>query len=291
MSVLIYDGQGAVPHSVLGLAACAESYLRLTGATDAAFLRRVSGEDLDREETFAGARFFLMPGGPSTLFRGALHPGNRASHLRRFVEAGGIYFGVCGGAYLACGAVAFDEGGLYERRVRDAILNFFPKTCRGPIFPDFSATGPVGVHAVPMRLCGAPPPATVVSYYHGGGYFDGTESCGDAVQVLAGYDLEKNDGRAAIVRCRVGNGLAILCGPHLEYAPSVAEEQLAQCRAERSSYDWSVVGNCGGGEPSPVELELEKIVAAGTAGQELLVHMLCDPAGPIFDGGSATQNF
>lgn len=55
-------------------------------------------------------------------------------------------------------------------------------------------------------------------YFNGGCCFRGTGS-EDNVTILSHY-LDLPDSPAAILRCKVGEGMAILCGPHLEYEAS-----------------------------------------------------------------------
>ena len=55
-----------------------------------------------------------MPGGRSRAFEGALHP-EGARVLGEFVRArGGLYVGVCAGAYFGASSYAFDRGGPLE---------------------------------------------------------------------------------------------------------------------------------------------------------------------------------
>lgn len=62
-------------------------------------------------------------------------------------------------------------------------------------------------------------PTSVYSYYNGGGVFVDARSA-DNVQVLASYpndiEVDGGKGRAAVIYCSVGEGAAILTGPHPE---------------------------------------------------------------------------
>ena len=62
----------------------------------------------------------------------------------------------------------------------------------------------------------------ITSYYNGGGVFVDAASVKDRkVEVLATYDeeidVDGGDGKAAVVLCTVGDGKALLTGPHPEY--------------------------------------------------------------------------
>jgi biotin--protein ligase len=64
-------------------------------------------------------------------------------------------------------------------------------------------------------------PETFASYYNGGGVFvDAAAVSGRKVEVLASYDqdldVDGGTGKAALVLCHVGDGKALLSGPHPE---------------------------------------------------------------------------
>ena len=59
-------------------------------------------------------------------------------------------------------------------------------------------------------------------YFNGGGVFVDAEKLeGKGVEVMARYaeplDIEEEAGKVAVVYCQVGEGAAILTGPHPEY--------------------------------------------------------------------------
>jgi biotin--protein ligase len=64
-------------------------------------------------------------------------------------------------------------------------------------------------------------PAETTSYFNGGGVFVDAKSFGASkVEVLATFedelDVDGGDGKAAVVLCTMGNGKALLTGPHPE---------------------------------------------------------------------------
>ena len=98
-------------------------------------------------------------------------------------------------------------------------LAFFPGICRGSAFPGFVYHSQAGARAVELNH-------SFKCYYNGGGVFLDAELY-DRVQVLASYtttnELHVDPGRgaaAAVVYCKVGDGAAILTGPHPELVPS-----------------------------------------------------------------------
>ncbi|UUZ62721.1 BPL-N domain-containing protein [Polaromonas sp. P1-6] len=58
---------------------------------------------------FDDAVLFVMPGGADLPFCQALN-GAPNERIRRFVEEGGAYLGICAGAYYACREIAFHAG-------------------------------------------------------------------------------------------------------------------------------------------------------------------------------------
>jgi biotin--protein ligase len=107
-------------------------------------------------------------------------------------------------------------------------LAFYPGTCRGGAFPGFVYHSENGARAaglnVSKEVLGADAaPTHFRSYYNGGGVFvDAPNYKDQGVEVLASYseklNVDPGEGAAAVVYCKVGDGAAILTGPHPEYA-------------------------------------------------------------------------
>jgi biotin--protein ligase len=108
-------------------------------------------------------------------------------------------------------------------------LAFFPGICRGCAFKGFKYHSEGGARAVGLRVdqeCFASGalPTSFKSYYNGGGVFvDASKLKSQGVEVLANYvdpmDVDGGIGglgAAAIVYCKVGEGGAVLTGPHPE---------------------------------------------------------------------------
>jgi biotin--protein ligase len=107
-------------------------------------------------------------------------------------------------------------------------LGFFPGAKRGLAFKGFEYQTEKGARAAKLRVnrktLGDVTDLNdeVLSYYNGGGVFiDAPKYLGDGVEVLASYtedlDCESDAEQAAVVYCKVGNGAALLTGPHPEY--------------------------------------------------------------------------
>lgn len=151
----------------------------------------------------------VIPGGADLPYTQVLN-GVGTARIRKFVESGGAYLGICAGAYFAGARVEF---GLYDPStaiVGDRELAFFPGTIHGPTLAPYS----------PYDLSGAR--AAIIDtesdsfhvFYLGGGEFVDADNFGN-IAVLARY----HERSAAIIECLVGQGKAILTGVHLETDP------------------------------------------------------------------------
>lgn len=106
-------------------------------------------------------------------------------------------------------------------------LEFFPGTCRGSAFPGFQYNSEAGTHAAKLKVVktaftGAGVlPESFHCYFNGGSVFvDAAAQHAQGVEILASYTGELNvqsGGKAAIVCCTVGDGKALLSGPHPEF--------------------------------------------------------------------------
>lgn len=105
-------------------------------------------------------------------------------------------------------------------------LAFFPGICRGGAFPGFVYSSEAGARAAELKpgkdaLNVGTVPTVFRSYYNGGGVFvDASRYADKGVEVLANYTEELNvdpgDTAAAVIYCKIGDGAAVLTGPHPE---------------------------------------------------------------------------
>lgn len=148
--------------------------------------------------------------------------GNR--RIGDFVRRGGAYLGLCAGGYYGSRRCEFEVGNTPLEVVGSRELGFFPGTCRGGALKGFEYFSEKGARAVRLKVVkeafdnGAALQDTV-SYFNGGGVFVDAAQMKD-VLVLAAYadeiDVDGGDGKAAAVLCKVGQGKALLTGPHPE---------------------------------------------------------------------------
>ena len=160
---------------------------------------------------------FIVPGGRDVKYHEEL-AGIGNERIRNFVANGGVYLGICAGAYYGATRVEFEKG-RRNAVCKDRELGFFPGTAWGPAYGHghFRYEHPDSSRIVPIEwLKGSHEDNLFSSYYFGGGCFLEPEKY-ENVEVLARYP-ELPSQPAAIIRCKVGNGQAVLCSPHPEYS-------------------------------------------------------------------------
>lgn len=146
------------------------------------------------------------------------------------MRRGGKYLGFCAGGYYGSGRCEFEVGNGELEVVGKRELAFFPGTCRGGAFGGFAYGNEAGARAARVGVAEGmlkDGQSETVIYYNGGGVFvdaASQEMRRLGVEVLASYkdslDVEAGEGDAAVVYCKVGDGAAILTGPHPEYVSS-----------------------------------------------------------------------
>jgi biotin---protein ligase len=161
------------------------------------------------------AALLVIPGGRSLPYEEALGEEGR-ERIYRYVERGGSYFGICAGAYFGCSRIDFERGQQLEiTGVRH--IPFYPGVGEGPALGlgRFCYKTNAGAEVAEVRWESDGRCHSISSiYYNGGPTFVGGERSVE-VEVLARYaKVEK----PAIVQCRVGSGVALLCGVHPEYS-------------------------------------------------------------------------
>ncbi|RDA91212.1 hypothetical protein CP533_3386 [Ophiocordyceps camponoti-saundersi (nom. inval.)] len=200
---------------------CLYSLRRLLSADYA--VTAVGENALLKEPWPSTCALLVFPGGADLgycrVFNGE---GNR--RIQDYVRRGGAYLGLCAGGYYGSARCEFEVGNPPLDVVGPRELAFFPSTCRGAAFSGFRYGSERGARAARLRvntafLDDASVPESFSSYYNGGGVFVDAAAKRN-VHVLASYTdrLDVDGGPAAVVLCSVGEGHAILSGPHPEFA-------------------------------------------------------------------------
>ena len=192
-----------------------------------ALLRSLRQEDLEKrysislishqEVTGVGlqnAALLIFPGGRDIPYSQALQ-GSGNNEIKKYVQKGGRYLGICAGAYYGCGQVEFEKGTDLEVMEKRE-LNFFPGIAKGALYETGSFCYKTEKGARISTLSLSPSQKKLASYYNGGCTFLEVEKH-EGVHPLAFYDdLEGKP--PAIIECSLGDGKAVLCGVHPEFS-------------------------------------------------------------------------
>lgn len=138
---------------------------------------------------------FIMPGGADLYYCEKLNGAGNAA-IKRFVENGGGYLGICAGAYYGCTQLNWDNGAIAGKRE----LGFIDAVATGPLC-DVNESW---YQAFDLQTQSG----TFKTLYAAGPVFKNLK---DDVQVLAFYA----QGPAVIAK-NVGRGRVILSSPHIE---------------------------------------------------------------------------
>lgn len=230
LNVLVYTGTGttieSVKHAIYSLRCLlAPNYYAVIPLTEAGLLK---------EPWASTCALLVFPGGADLGYCRVLN-GAGNSLISQFVRRGGAYLGFCAGGYYGSRKCEFEVGNRGMEVIGPRELAFFPGTCRGGAFKGFQYNSERGARVVKLQVRkdvfkGAGVlPDEVLSYYNGGGTFVSPPSTTDEYQVLASYaedlDVDGGEDKAAAVFCKVGQGSAVLTGPHPEFAPANLSRQ------------------------------------------------------------------
>ena len=186
----------------------------------------VTGDMLIKEPWTTTCAVLVMPGGADQGYCRTLN-GEGNKRIRQFVERGGAYIGFCAGGYYGSQRCEFEVGNKILEVVGNRELAFFPGATRGCAFPGFVYHSERGARAAELKvnktaLAAGSVPDVFKSYYNGGGVFvDAPKYEEQGVEVLANYTeklaVDAGQGAAAVVYCKIGQGTALLTGPHPEF--------------------------------------------------------------------------
>lgn len=187
----------------------------------------VSSDIIIKEPWFGTCALLVFPGGADLGYCRTLNgEGNR--RISRYVNGGGSYLGFCAGGYYGSARCEFEVDDPKMAVVGDRELAFFPGTCRGLAFDGFKYASEAGARAADLKIhknvfddVKDGTAETFKSYYNGGGVFVDAKKLEDrGVQILASYTedlhVDSGEGAAAVVYRKIGEGHAVLTGPHPE---------------------------------------------------------------------------
>jgi len=176
---------------------------------------------------------YFIPGGSGRKIHEKLK-GDGNTHIREFIERGGVYIGICAGAYYGSQFEefnTFDTTSTIDQKTNE--LAFFKGVAVGPALAPFSTTSKSGVRIAHIKhnLSGADQICNV--YFNGGCFFKDTYQSPNT-KIIGTYNNEGFEGLAALIECKVGLGKAVLSGVH----PEVGLDELREFEGLLSERDW-----------------------------------------------------
>lgn len=205
--------------------------LSKSSITSKFLISTISADQLIYEDWQSECEILIFPGGQDIPYHKALQ-GEGNAKIKRFVEKGGRYLGICAGAYYGSNQVIFEKGSENEV-IEKRELSFFPGNATGTLYKEkpFSYEGHKSAHLALIQTQND----SLCTYYNGGCYFENPEEFKSNIEVLARYKNAIYENVAAIVLCHVGKGKALLSGVHFEVCPKYCGQDLEIC--ERLNLD------------------------------------------------------
>ena len=165
--VLIYEDYGCADISVLAkeLRTYFEPRGCSVGFTDA-------NEIISRNSLNQEVLAFFIPGGASTPYRHKLEVLGNAK-IRDYVRQGGVYYGICAGAYYACKQTEFEKDVPESQIIAEYKLDLLNAKAIGSLYKELNikpfAKNTDSSAAVELL---DEKGDIVVAHYHGGPYFE-----------------------------------------------------------------------------------------------------------------------
>ncbi len=231
-NIIVYAGPGAGQNSISNTI----SMLRQLVDTEYKVIA-VGPEYILDPAWIDNTALLIMPGGADRPYVAKLN-GQGNQNIKRYIEQGGKFLGICAGAYYAADRIEFAKGDLDLEVSGERELKLFPGLVEGPTYTGFDHRNVQtykGVRAakISWNFTQAGPfklGQELSVFYYGGGHFVQTQAYPN-ITVLARYVPEHNEAKdcpAAIVACTVGNGRAILSGVHFEWDPQTLDLQSTE---------------------------------------------------------------
>jgi glutamine amidotransferase-like uncharacterized protein len=223
--VAIYSDRGVWPQSVVA----AE---RMFGWMGHEVIRVDAGQV--REGALADARLLCVPGGNMYHYAEDLNAAGVES-IKVFVQQGGGYVGLCGGAYFAAERVFWQGNQLSMNS-----LGLFPGEARGPyeeiaVFPD-STMCLVISSQVSHPVAEALSDSSWILYFWGPALLPDDDA---EVTILGRYDAID---RPAMLAAEYDRGRAFLIGAHPEIEEDSDRDGVAECdELEDRGSDWELM--------------------------------------------------
>ncbi len=172
-------------------------------------VRICNAHDVIAGDIFKNTDIFVMPGGADLPYCRKLN-GTGNDNIKHYVENGGLYLGICAGAYYACEALQF-HAGRHDEISGPRELALIDATAYGSL-PDIAPYYDLTLKTAAATNISLQNNQTMKAFYHGGPAF---RLQNGSVLIHACYaDIAAKP--PAIIEASVGKGRAVLTGVHLE---------------------------------------------------------------------------
>lgn len=170
---------------------------------------------------------FFMPGGASRYVAAKLNGAGNAN-IKSYVAQGGVYIGLCAGAYYACRRTEWQTDSDNQIHVANE-LDLCPATAQGPV-PAFTNGDGLNAYKTRLQLADG---THIDTFYRGGPTFAfADDTVPNSIEVLARYaDLPGYP--PAIVAGTHGTGRFVLSSPHIEIDSSILDMMTFDVVANR----------------------------------------------------------
>lgn len=202
-NILVYNDEGVHPICLQWTLSFFQNRGNDVHAVDADFL-------INNTEWIDQYDILVIPGGADRPYHKKLQ-GIGCDNIKHFVKNGGTYIGICAGGYFGCKNIEFAKGTELEI-CEDRELGFFPGVASGPVLNQYVDNSDEGASAAKIRS--SIDDSIFYAYHNGGSTFIINDINTKNVTVLAEYIDAGN--QPAIIKCKYGNGIAILSGIHFE---------------------------------------------------------------------------
>lgn len=207
--VLVYADAGASNVELLLV------LLRQVYAKEGVIVQKTTARDIAAQNALnENVLAFFMPGGSAQAFAEALGSEGKRQ-ICSYVAKGGIYYGICAGAYFACEKIVFEANIPALQIITNNCLGLVSAEAHGTLHSylnvaPFSHT-PASEAVVALTDEASKTP--YAAHYHGGPYF--VLNKGGRANILARYNLPGFTA-PAIVFEQKGQGLVVASGVHFE---------------------------------------------------------------------------
>ncbi len=168
------------------------------------------------KESLSNYKCLIIPGGADLPYCEKLN-GEGNNKIKSFVSNGGLYIGICAGAYYASKNIDFRGDGYTIKESRE--LDFFDGTAIGSIpsltNDNYYSENSKSKSVIDIDFLGE----KVQVFYHGGSYFEG-----NTASTLGHYE----NGLKAFIVGRYKKGEYILSGVHFEIERDVYKRHIKE---------------------------------------------------------------